>query len=56
MPEVFLDRSLAADLSVRASEESARTTVYFFRSDDDFEPGEFAGDISFRRVPMDLAL
>jgi hypothetical protein len=54
-PDMFLDRNLAADLSVRASEEAGRATVYFFRSDDDFEPAEFAGNVSFKRVPMDLA-
>ncbi len=55
-PDIFLDRNLAADLGVRASDEPGRTTVYFFRSDEDFEASEFAGDISFKRVPMDLAL
>lgn len=56
LPDSFLDRNLAADLGVQATAERGRTTVYFFRSDEDFDAAEFAGNISFKRVPMDLAL
>jgi hypothetical protein len=53
-PEVFLDRNLAADLVSRAS--TKRTIVYFFRCEDDFDQAEFTAGVSFRRIPMDLAL
>ena len=55
-PHVFLDRVLAADLSMKAIEECARATIYFFRSDEEFDPGEYPVEVSFKRVPMDLAL
>lgn len=53
-PDTYLTPDLGSDIASQSG--GMRTTVYYFMSTEDFDPGVTPPDLSYRRVPMDLVV
>lgn len=56
LPRVFLDRSTISRICSDVAPHYDGLTVFFFRSAEDFDPGELTRKVVCKRIPMDLSV
>jgi len=55
-PKEFLTQAIADEFCSNVPNRYKRLIIYYFRSSDDFSPDQASQRVSFKRVPMDLAM